>query len=170
MIVNGVSLDHELSSDFQSIVTQSNDDIAKQYPQDSFQQIFWDQHYEALTKKNPHQIQWHSAMIKWCLSLKLQSSSCYNTLRPSGVIQMPSDRTLRDYVNWAKPTTGFSTSVDNQLLAEAVIGSSLTPSHHQYVCLVFDECKIKEDLIYNKHSGELIGYTDVSGINLNAGE
>ena len=78
---------------------------------------------------------------------------------------MPSDRTLRDYVNWAKPTTGFSTSVDNQLLAEAAIGSSLTPSHHQYVCLVFDECKIKEDLIYNKHSGELIGYTDVSGIN-----
>ena len=45
---------------------------------------------------------------------------------------MLSDRALRDYVNWAKPTTGFSTSVENQLFAEAAIGSSLTPSHHQF--------------------------------------
>lgn len=146
-------------------MNQSNSDIAKKYPNDSFPRIFWDQHFEAITKKDPRQIKWHPAMIKWCLSLKLQSSSCYNALRSSGVIKLPSDRTLRDYVNWAKPTTGFSTDVDKQLLAEAAIGSSQTPSSHQYVCLIFDECKVKEDLVYNKLSGELIGYTQISDIN-----
>ena len=29
-----------------------------------------------------------------------------------------------------------------------------------YVGLLFDEIKIKEDLVYDKHSGELIGYVN----------
>ena len=62
--------------------------------------------------------------IKWCLSLKLQSSSCYNALRSSGVIKLPSDRTLWDYTNWTKATTGLNTDVDKQLLTEAKIHSS----------------------------------------------
>ena len=60
-------------------------------------------------------------MIKWCLSLKLLSSSCYNALRSSGLIKLPSERTLRDYTNWTKSTTGLSVSVDQQLLSEANI-------------------------------------------------
>ena len=123
-------MSHELSSECEGIMSQSNDNVAK-----------------------------------WCLRLKLRSSSCYNAIRSSGVLHLPSERTLQDYVNWAKPTTGFSTSVDNQLLSEAAIGSSQIPDHHQYVCLVFDKCKVKEDLVYNKHSGELIGYTNASDIN-----
>ena len=101
-------------------------------------------------------------MIKWCLSLKLLSSSCYNALRSSGLIKLPSERTLRDYTNWTKSTTGLSVSVDQQLLSEANIESC---DQNRYVCLIFDECKIKEDLVYNKHSGELIGFTDITDIN-----
>ena len=37
--------------------------------------------------------------------------------------------------------------------------------HEKYVALVFDEVKIKEDLIYNKHSGELIGFVNITDIN-----
>lgn len=37
--------------------------------------------------------------------------------------------------------------------------------HEKYVALVFDEVKVKEDLVYNKHSGELIGFVNVTDIN-----
>ena len=102
-------------------------------------------------------------MIKWCLSLKMTSSSCYNALRASNVIKLPSERTLRDYVNWAKATTGVSDDIDQQLLKEAKLDTS--PYSHRFICLVFDECKIKEDLIYDKHSGEIVGYSDLTDIN-----
>ena len=138
---------------------QYNDDITKTYPSNSFHKIFWEQHHDATKKQNTRQIRWHPAMIKWCLSLKLLSSSCYNALRSSGVIKLPSERTLRDYTN---STTGLSVSVDQQLLSEANIESC---DQNRYVCLIFDECKIKEDLVYNKHSGELIGFTDITDIN-----
>ena len=162
---NGVNLDDALSSDLQEVMDNSTDAILQKYPPNSFHRIFWGQHSKAIRQNDARQIRWHPAMIKWCLSLKLQSSSCYNALRSSGVIKLPSDRTLRDYTNWTKATTGLNTDVDKQLLTEAKIHSSETPSYHQYVALVFDECKVKEDLIYNKHTGELIGYSNITDIN-----
>lgn len=39
------------------------------------------------------------------------------------------------------------------------------PPHQLYVCLVMDEMHIKEDLVYNKHTGELIGYTNLGEMN-----
>lgn len=35
----------------------------------------------------------------------------------------------------------------------------------QYVLLVIDEMHIREDLVYDKHSGELIGFTNLGDIN-----
>ena len=101
-------------------------------------------------------------MIKWCLLLKFLSTSCYNALRSANVIKLPSERTLRDHSNWTEATIGFSVGVDQQLLTEANLPSS--PEHHRYVSLIMDECKIKEDLVYNKHNGEMIGYTRLSDI------
>ena len=143
-------------------MNQCNEDVMKTHPPNSFHHIFWEQHHNSIKQKDARQIRWHPAMIKWCLSLKLLSSSCYNALRSSGVIKLPSDRTLRDYTNWTKLTTGLSTSVDQQLLIEANLESS---EHNCYVCLIFDECKIKEDLVYDKHTGELIGFVDITDIN-----
>jgi len=35
----------------------------------------------------------------------------------------------------------------------------------RYVSLIIDEMKIKEGLVYNKHSGKVIGFTDLGDIN-----
>lgn len=43
--------------------------------------------------------------------------------------------------------------------------ANITLEHEKYVALVFDEVKVKEDLVYNKHSGELIGFIDITDIN-----
>ena len=35
----------------------------------------------------------------------------------------------------------------------------------QYVNILLDEMKVKEDLVYDKHSGEIIGFTNLRSIN-----
>ena len=36
---------------------------------------------------------------------------------------------------------------------------------NRFVSLILDEMKIKEGLVYNKHSGEMIGFTHLGDIN-----
>ncbi len=61
---------------------------------------------------NAKQMRWHPMMIRWCLNLKLLSSSAYHSLRTSGFIKLPSERTLRDYTNYFKSKEGFQPEVD----------------------------------------------------------
>lgn len=102
-------------------------------------------------------------MIKWCLNLKLLSSSAYHTLRTSGFIQLPSERTLRDYTHYFKSASGFYPELNEQLKKESVIDS--LPESRRYVVLIVDEMKIKEDLVYDKYAGHLIGFTSLGEVN-----
>ena len=40
------------------------------------------------------------------------------------------------------------------------------PERNKYVLLLLDEMHVKEDLIFNKHSGELIGFSNLGDINV----
>lgn len=102
-------------------------------------------------------------LIKWCIHLRMLSSSCYNSLRSTGVLHLPSERTLRDYTNVITAKSGFQCEVDEQLFKEAKMEE--LDDHQKYIALIFDEVKIKEDLVYNKHSGEMIGFVNVTDIN-----
>ncbi len=106
---------------------------------------------------------WHPLMIRWCLYLRHFSNKAYDTIRESGCITLPSQRTLRDYSNAVKAEAGFSPEVDNQLLQAAQLLTS--PSYHGLVVLLLDEMHIREELVYNKHSGKLVGFMDLSDIN-----
>ena len=46
-------------------------------------------------------------MIKWCIYLRHLSQSAYETLRQSHCLQLPSQRTLRDYTHHIKPSSGY---------------------------------------------------------------
>ena len=39
------------------------------------------------------------------------------------------------------------------------------PDSRKYVTILLDEMKVKEDLVYDKHSGEIIGFTNLGIIN-----
>ncbi len=101
-------------------------------------------------------------MIKRCLNLKLLSTSAYHALRTSGFLVLPSERTLRDYTNYFTNRPGFMNEVDDQLLGEI---SPTLPSCRRYVALLIDEMKVKEGLVFNKHTGEVIGFTKLGDIN-----
>ena len=60
------------------------------------------------------------------------SSSCYNALRTSGLITLPSERTLRDYTYWIKSEIGFSEAVDIQPIKEA----NISKEKDRYIILI----------------------------------
>ena len=92
-----------------------------------------------------------------------RSSGAYETLRDSGCIKLPSQRTLRDYTYYAKASIGFSKEVDEMLIDAS--GVKTCPERNKQVILLLDEMHIREDLVFDKHSGRLIGFTDLGEIN-----
>ena len=142
-------------------MTEENASIAQKYPPNSFQRVFWEQQKQA-SCGNRHGMRWHPAMIKWCLFLRHQSSKAYELLRNSGCIHLPSQRTLRDYSYCQRSEAGFSTAVD--LLLMKANSMSSCPDWQKLVILLLDEMYIKEDLVYNKHSGKLIGFANLGNV------
>ncbi len=84
-------------------------------------------------------------------------------LRKSGCIELPSQRTLRDYTHHTKSTVGFSVELDRQLIDDAQVQSLSECETH--VCLIGDEMHVKEDLVFDKFSGELTGFVNLGDIN-----
>ena len=102
-------------------------------------------------------------IIRFCLSLAAKSASCYEELRNSGILKLPSQRTLRDYRNFVKPKPGF-----NKLVIDELVGLTKSYSNTQrYIVLLFDEMKIRSNLVFDKNTGQLIGFTDLGDSTIN---
>ena len=82
------------SSDLYQIMTEQSATMNK-LPEDSFRRIYWNQQMEAA-----------------------------ESLRETGCIHLPSQRTLHDYSHCIESGTGFSTEVDQHLLNAAKLESS----------------------------------------------
>ena len=159
---HGVVLDDATSKDFYQIFVDEDRQVSDKFKPDSFQSIFWKQQKCSLSRSGKG-MRWHPLIIKWCLYLRHQSSKAYEVLRDSGVICLPSQRTLRDYSNCVKAQPGFSCDVDQQLMKAGNVHSC--PQWHKLVILLLDEMYIKEDLVYDKHTGKMIGFVDLGEIN-----
>ena len=141
----GVSLDTGLNEDLCLVMEEEEDRVMRDIEPGSFRHLFWQQQKEAATR-DKRGMRWHPAMIKWCLYLRHQSSKAYNTLRESGCLHLPSQRTLRDYSHCFKSHSGFSAAVDTQLMQAANLTSC--DACERLVILLLDEMYIREDLVY----------------------
>ena len=160
---NGQPVDPLLQDDLQRIMTANTNTVLRSHPEGSFHRLFWQQQLDALKATDKRQIRWHPALIRWCLHLKLISTSAYDSLRSTGVLTLPCERTLRDYTHWMEAGPGFIDKVDQHLMDVAKIQA--LPEFQKYVCLVMDEVKVKEDLVYDKNTAEIIGFTNLGYIN-----
>ena len=160
---NGIDVNESLHQDLLYIMNDNNSDIRKQFPKGSFRRLFGEQQLQSAHLKDARQMRWHPTMVRWCLNLKLLSSAAYHSLRTSGFIKLPSERTLRDYTQFFKSKSGFQAEVDQMLKKEAQLDK--LPDHKKYVVLLFDEMKVKESLVYDKHSAEVIGFVELGDVN-----
>ena len=92
-------------------------------------------------------------MIRWCLYLRHLSSGAYELLRTSKDVALSSQRTLRDYTYHTTACAGYSSDVDAQLYKLANTG--FCPERDKYVLIIADEVHIKEDIVYDKYTGEI---------------
>ena len=60
------------------------------------------------------------------------------------------------------PSEGWLSAEVDQQLIDAI---DFTKEANRYVALLLDEVHIKEDLVYDKHSGSLIGFANMGDIN-----
>ena len=65
----------------------------------------------------------------------------------------------RDYTHYVHSTTGFSTVVDKQLMEAAKVTKA--EEWEKCVILIMDEMHVQEDLVYDKHSGALMGLVNL---------
>ena len=162
----GVSMDDDITDDLHKVMEEEEKKAMDGVEQGSFRQLFWSQQKEAAGKRDKRGMRWHPAMIKWCLFLRHQSRSAYSTLRDSGCLFLPSERSLRDYSQAVKSEIGFSAAVDSQLLSAANITSC--EEWEKLVILIIDEMYIREDLIFQKSTGRLVGYISLGKYMYNA--
>ena len=149
-----VTVDDDLGNHLKDITEQYSSKVAECHSEGSFAKSFWDSQCKALSLQNSKSMRWDPVVIRWCLYLRhLSGSSAYEMLRESGVIKLPSQRTSRDYTYYTKAAPGFSEDVDKQLMEAAKIETCA--EFEKLVVLVMDEMRIKEDLVYDKHSGRL---------------
>ena len=80
-----------------------------------------------------------------------------------GCIALPSQRTLRDYTHFIQSLTGFSVGVDKYLME--VVKANTLEEFQKCIALVLDKMHVKEDLVFSKHSGSLIGFVNLGNIN-----
>ena len=159
----GVTLETDMHSDFCEVTKEQEAKIDELFPKETFKRIFWDQQLKAASLKSASGMRWHPLILRLALSLKMASSSAYHIMRTSGVIRLPSERTLRDYTHFCKQSTGFSRELNDQLVAEANVLKCDELQKH--VILAFDEMKIRDDIVYNKHQQEMIGFVDLGKVN-----
>ena len=77
----GVQVGPELHQDLSSIMESNNEAVLNEFPQGSFRRLFWEEQLKVNHLKDTRQMRWHPMMVRWCLNLKLLSSSSYHALR-----------------------------------------------------------------------------------------
>ena len=145
-----VEVDNELSQDLFNIM-ESNDVTP-------FMKLFWEEQKKNLGR-NKVGIRYHPMIIRYCLSLAAKSPSAYKELQE--VLVLPCLRTLRDYKNYIRPTTGFSPEIIEEL--KKLTGNYR--GHERFVSLLMDEMKIRCNLVFR--NDELVGFIDLGDPDVN---
>ena len=158
----GISIDKQAHEGLTQLMETYTSQAMKEKDDESFHSIFWKQQLQAASVKSKKRIRWHPLIVRWALYLHHRSSGAYETLRKSGVIQLPTSRTLRDYRHLSTSQPGFSVVADQQLLE---LIQQVRPNNlAKYVLILMDEMYIKEGLVYNNTTGALIGFSDLGGV------
>ena len=156
---SSVEVDHHLSQDITSVLGKSDKNVTP------FMNLFWQQQKKQLTRSSTG-VPYHPMIIRYCLSLATKSPACYEDLRKSKILVLPSQRTLKDYRNCIRPKAGFQ---EEEVIEELKDSTNSYFDVQRYIVLLFDEMKNMSNLVFDNVTGELIGYLDLGDPDINFG-
>ena len=100
-----------MHKDLQVIIQNTFDDASLNRELSPFTKLFLTEQLKYLVN-HPTQTRYHPMIIKYYLALQAKSPAAYEQLRlqkyGTGVLVLPSKRTLRDYRNYIRPQRGFN--------------------------------------------------------------
>ncbi|KAE8738429.1 hypothetical protein FOCC_FOCC016093 [Frankliniella occidentalis] len=125
------------------------------------QQIFLEEQVKASKVKKSSGVKWHPVMLRLALYLHSFSPACYRALQDTGIIKLPSTRTLYDYTHVADRVQGVSKAGLDAAQAEV---DSRQHDYQKYYVLMFDEMKISSNIVTKKSTGEIIGFVKLNKV------
>ncbi|KAK3908148.1 Transposable element P transposase, partial [Frankliniella fusca] len=149
---NGINIDTDSSHDLARIFQQEYNNMTP------VQRIFWSEQMKALScQKKPSSIRWNPFLIKMAIHLRMKTTSQgYKYIQ--NFIKLPSERTLYDYTHAVQSKEGIQDAAVADLVHKS---SSYKEEHLKYFNLEFDEMHIRQDIVINKKTGEIIGYANL---------
>ena len=154
-----------LENDHQDALSEIIKSDAPPFDNESPQWLLWEQQKEQASKTDSRGMRWHPLIIRWCLSIYHTSPAAYAQLASKKLqfLQLPHINTLKKFTDFTTPSAGFNPDILQRLIVDTDIEN--LPECKRNVTLVFDEMKIKSDLIYRKSTGQLIGFTELGEMN-----
>lgn len=157
----GVKVDLSVSNDFKNILNNLNlNEMIAEKKITPQQALFLEQQLKALSAKSPNGRRWHPTMIRFALSIFHKSPAAYGALYESGVLTLPCRRTLFDYTHFKPIKDGIHYEV-LESVAKEVEKLKLYQRYHTLMC---DEMYISKSLVYEKHTGRIIGYVTLDEV------
>ena len=101
-----VCLQDDDAADISRVITEMSPVVEESFPPNTPQRLLWDQQKRFNSLRDKRQMRWHPLVIRFALNLKYLSGSAYRAVRESGMLSLPSERTLSDYTHWVKPHSG----------------------------------------------------------------
>jgi len=147
----GITLDDGLEGDL-SECFENADGLVK---------IFWEEQKKAHSVNKASGMKWHPFMIRWALHIKSTSSAAYSALRETGLIKLPSERTLYEYIHANPANEGIQEHVVERL-AKTV--SECRSDFFSLFVLMFDEMYLYKNIVYHKGTGAITGYVKLNEI------
>ena len=146
----GVNIDQEVSDDSTEILLSNKVTSA--------QSMFLQQQIKASQKKDSRGMRWHPTMIRLALSLHLTSPAAYELMRDTGMIKLPSSRTLFDYAHVKPSHDGI-----DEVVLESVgnRAARFDKKYKKYHVLMADEMHISQNVIFQKSTGNMIGFKNL---------
>ena len=94
----GIGITEADGMDIRDILTQNKD--SDQFS--DYEKLFMEQQLKYNKVRSKSGMRWHPTIVKWAIYLRSKSTKAYKTLRDSGFIHLPSERTLYDYTHYVK--------------------------------------------------------------------
>ena len=111
---------------------------------------------------------------RYCLALQAKSAAeyneiCYDGKTRTGLVVLPSQRRLQDCKWSIHPKQGYNYEIINEMKYKIMYFSDFSDFLWWYYLMKWKHIiwKLKKNLVWSNHTGDLIGFVDYGDVNLN---